>query len=93
MGKFVIEYKDKAIEDLKNHKKSGNKSVMNRISRIIQELEEHPYTGFANPHALKHELSGYWSREINKKDRLVYKVIEERNIVDIYSALGHYSDK
>lgn len=52
-----------------------------------------PFKGIGSPEALKHELSGYWSRQINKKDRLIYRV--DDNIVTVYivSALGHYDDK
>jgi hypothetical protein len=34
-----------------------------------------------------------FSREINKKDRLVYEVYEEAVVVYVISAEGHYSDK
>ncbi|HIX48845.1 MAG TPA: Txe/YoeB family addiction module toxin, partial [Candidatus Mediterraneibacter caccavium] len=37
------------------------------------------------------DLSGYWSRRINDKDRLVYK-IDEYNVY-ILSCRFHYSDK
>ena len=59
----------------------------------MEELEEHPTTGSGNPEQLKHELSGYWSRKINKKDRLIYQIIETDVLVVIVSALGHYEDK
>jgi toxin YoeB len=40
---------------------------------------------------LKYELSGYWSRRINKKDRIIYEIMEEPGkLVVIISALGHY---
>lgn len=88
MGKYKIEITKSANQDLKKHKKSGNKSVLNKIDKIYKELQLHPYTGIGKPEQLKHNLTGYWSRRINKKDRLVYKVEE-----DIVSAMGHYGDK
>ncbi|WP_323670358.1 Txe/YoeB family addiction module toxin [Psychroflexus montanilacus] len=45
------------------------------------------------PEQLKHNLSGYWSRRINKKDRLIYQVVEDIVTVYIISAIGHYDDK
>jgi toxin YoeB len=72
------------------HKRSGNKSAMQKIQTIIQELEDHPYSGTGKPEALKHELSGYWSRRINQKDRIIYSVKEEVVTVYVISALGHY---
>ncbi|WP_089081713.1 Txe/YoeB family addiction module toxin [Flavobacterium branchiophilum] len=57
----------------------------------VKELEIHPTTGIGNPELLKHHLSGYWSRRINKKDRLIYQIIEQpESLVVIIAALGHY---
>ncbi|WP_410503905.1 type II toxin-antitoxin system YoeB family toxin [Flavobacterium sp. XN-5] len=46
-----------------------------------------------NPEPLKHKLSGFWSREINKKDRLIYKVKQDIVTVNVIAAMKHYSDK
>lgn len=71
--------------------KSGNKNDIKRLQQIVLELENHPTIGIGNPEPLKHQLSGYWSRRINKKDRLIYQIIEEPdNLVVVVSALGHY---
>lgn len=73
--------------------KSGNQSSIKKIARILEELAENPFEGVGKPEALKHELSGLWSREINKKDRILYRVKEEIVTVVVISAMGHYSDK
>lgn len=73
--------------------KSGNQSSIKKLSRILEELAENPFEGVGKPEALKHELSGLWSREINRKDRLLYRVKEEIVTVVVISAMGHYSDK
>lgn len=71
--------------------KSGNKNDIKRLQQIVLELENHPTIGIGNPEPLKHQLSGYWSIRINKKDRLIYQIIEEPdNLVVVVSALGHY---
>ncbi|MCX2491986.1 Txe/YoeB family addiction module toxin [Pedobacter sp. PF22-3] len=49
--------------------------------------------GVGNPERLKFELSGLWSRRINQKDRLIYKIEDEVVTVTIISALGHYGDR
>jgi toxin YoeB len=46
--------------------------------------------GTGNPEALKYELIGFWSRRINQKDRLIYKVEHETVTVYVISAMGHY---
>ena len=56
----------------------------------MAELEETPYEGEGQPEALKYELSGFWSRQINLEDRLIYYVEEDIVTVFIVSAIGHY---
>ncbi|MFN7422116.1 MAG: Txe/YoeB family addiction module toxin [Chitinophagales bacterium] len=73
--------KPKAERDLLIIKKSGNKAAINKIQQIFKELSNTPYEGTGNPEALKYELSGYCSRRINKKDRLIYQVNEDEVIV------------
>ncbi|MFD1628617.1 Txe/YoeB family addiction module toxin [Pseudopedobacter beijingensis] len=90
MGKFTIKIEKLAEEQLKKHIKSGNKASLKRIERIFIELSESPYIGIGNPEPLKHELSGFWSRRINQKDRLIYKVEEDIVCVFVISAMGHY---
>lgn len=93
MGKYLIEYTETAIKDLQKHKKSGDKATLNKISKIVLELEQHPYTGIGQPEQLKYQLAGFWSRRINQKDRLIYSVEENTVTVEIISAMGHYNDK
>jgi toxin YoeB len=93
MGKYRLEITENAKKDLQNHRKTGNKAILNKIDRIYNELKEHPFTGTGKPEPLKHELKGLWSRRINQKDRLIYEVHEDVVTVYVLSALGHYDDK
>ena len=93
MGKFRIEIEKAAEIDLEKHFKSGNKAAIIKIETIFLELSEHPFSGTGQPEPLKHELQGYWSRRINKKDRLIYRVDNHLVTVFVISAMGHYSDK
>ena len=73
-------------------KKSGNKAIMSKIAALIEDIQLHPYEGIGKPEPLKYELSGLWSRRINKEHRIIYKVTEENTIeiLDILSLKGHY---
>lgn len=93
MERYSLEITEPAKKQLIQIYKSGDQKSIKRLNRIFEELTEHPYTGFASPEPLKHSLSGYWSREINKKDRLVYRVDEKIVTVYILSVSGHYGDK
>lgn len=90
MGKFTVKVEKLAEEQLKKHLKSGDTASLKKIELIFKELSNSPYTGVGNPEPFKHELSGFWSRRINKKDRLVYKVQEDIVCVFVISAMGHY---
>jgi len=83
-----IIYKLNAVEDLKYWRKSGNISIQKKIEQLIVAITIDPYKGIGKPEALKHELSGYWSRRINSEHRIVYKI--ENNILYILSLKGHY---
>ncbi|MBE7508951.1 MAG: Txe/YoeB family addiction module toxin [Bacteroidia bacterium] len=93
MGKYRVEITKTAKADLEKHFKSGNKTNIARIGKILLELSESPYEGTGNPEQLKYDFKGYWSRRINKKDRLIYRVTEYEVIVYVVSAIGHYNDK
>jgi len=93
MGQFKLKIEELAQLHLKRHFKSGDKASIKKIEKILLELTETPYTGIGNPEALKYELSGFWSRKINQKDRLIYKVEEDIVTVFVISAMGHYNQK
>jgi len=86
-----VVYKEKALSDIKHWKKSGNLTVQQKISNLIDDIQLHPTTGLGKPEALKYELTGLWSREIDKKNRLIYEIADNR--IHIISMLGHYNDK
>jgi toxin YoeB len=89
--KYSIVFEKRALQDIRKIKSSGKKEDLAKLNRMLDELVIHPFFGIGNPEQLKHNLSGFWSRRINKKDRLIYQIIEEpNNLVVIVSALGHY---
>jgi toxin YoeB len=87
-------YKLKLLPEADSHirmyLKAGNKIAYKKIQVFLRELQEHPTTGTGHPEQLKHELSGYWSRSIDKKNRLVYRIEEDIVTVVVVSAAGHY---
>ncbi len=93
MGRYKIEISKEALADLSKIKKSGKKTDLSKIQKIFIELETHPTTGIGKPEKLKYKDINVWSRQINKKDRLIYEIVDHEVIVIIISALGHYNDK
>jgi len=92
MGKYFVAFEDIARKDLQAHFKSGNKSTIKKIEKILLELTENPFSGEGHPEELKYDFKGYWSRRLNKKDRIIYRVEAEIVTVFVVSAMGHYLD-
>jgi toxin YoeB len=78
----------KAQEHIDFYKKSGDKKSLKRFAILVRAIIENPFEGIGKPEALKYQLSGKWSRRIDKENRIVYTIIE--NTLYIYSAKGHY---
>ena len=74
--------------DLEFWKKTNNKSVLLKITKLVDSIVESPYQGIGKPEALKHNLSGKWSRRIDKANRFIYFI--EGNELNVYSLKGHY---
>ena len=87
---YTLSFSEIALDDIKKHKKSGDKVVLKKIEKLLNELMNHPTTGTGQPEQLKHNLSGLYSRRINKKHRLVYSINEEELKVIVLSAFAHY---
>lgn len=93
MGEFRVKVEKQARIDLAQHIKDGNKATINKISKIFEELAIHPEYGTGKPEILKHVLAGLWSRRINQKDRMVYKIDSSVVTLFVLTAKGHYGDK
>ena len=82
----------KAEQDLQFWIKSGNKNILKKITFLIEDIQNHPFTGIGKPERLKHDLSDRWSRRIDREHRLIYRITDENNleILNIMSLKGHY---
>ncbi|MDR2840853.1 MAG: Txe/YoeB family addiction module toxin [Paludibacter sp.] len=79
-------FKDTAENDLIYF--GRNKPILKRIENLLKDIKQHPFTGIGKPEMLKENLSGYWSRRIDKEHRILYTV--ENDSVTFYSFRGHY---
>ena len=52
----------------------NDKAAVRKINALIKECLRHPFDGTGKPEPLKGDLSGYWSRRIDREHRLVYRV-------------------
>ena len=62
--------------------------LVKKINTLIKDIKRNGNEGIGKPEPLQHELSGYWSRRIDDKNRLVYKVSD--NQITIVACANHY---
>jgi len=84
-----VDFLDKALDDIEFWKKTGNKAIQIRITKLLESICKTPYSGIGKPEPLKFQLSGYWSRRITNEHRLIYTVIADR--IKVISLRFHYS--
>ncbi|CCE25490.1 Txe/YoeB family addiction module toxin [Methylotuvimicrobium alcaliphilum] len=68
-----------------------DKKLHKALCKLLKEmLHEDPSKGLGKPEQLRHNLTGFWSKRISQKDRLIYK-FDEKSIY-IFAIGGHYED-
>ena len=65
-----------------------DKATLKRINLLLKDIMRTPYDGIGKPEPLKFDEAGNWSRRINEKDRLVYRIENDRILV--LQCKGHY---
>jgi toxin YoeB len=66
-------FAEEAWEDYLEWQRQDRK-MLERINKLIREIQRHPFEGIGKPEPLKHALAGFWSRRISDEHRIVYKV-------------------
>ena len=84
-----VNFKTEALIDLDYWKNYGTLSEQNKITSLLQSIRETPFQGIGKPEPLKYNLSGKWSRRINRFNRIIYSI--ENDIIIVYSLRGHYN--
>jgi toxin YoeB len=58
-----------------------DRSGLTKLNRLITECQRHPFEGTGKPEPLRGDYSGWWSRRIDRENRLVYRVESESLII------------
>ena len=66
----------------------NDRKILERINKLIKEIQRSPFEGTGKPEPLRHGLSGYWSRRITDEHRIVYKV--DRDFLYLAQFRYHY---
>lgn len=83
-----VEFSQKAWDEYTNWS-SSNKELVAKVNDLIKDITRgNPFKGLGKPEPLKHDFQGCWSRRIDEKHRLVYKI--EGDKVFIVQLAHHY---
>ena len=82
-----LEFEPAAFEDLAWWIQRDQRTTR-RILNLLREIRRDPFRGTGKPEALKGDLSGFWSRRIDKANRIVYRVEADRIVISV--CRGHY---
>ena len=82
-------FTDIGWEDYLYWQTEGRKTLR-KINTLLKDIERNGNEGIGKPEPLTGDLSGFWSRRINQKDRLIYAL--EMNQIIIIACRYHYDD-
>lgn len=83
-------FTDIGWEDYLYWQTEGRKTLR-KINTLLKDIERNGNEGIGKPEPLTGDLSGFWSRRINQKDRLIYALKMDQII--IIACRYHYDDK
>lgn len=77
---MTLSFASEAWEDYVEWQRIDPK-IAKRVNTILSDMMRSPFEGIAKPEPLKHQLSGWWSRRIDQRHRIVYRVTEDTILV------------
>ncbi len=86
---MIITFSKNSWEDYTSWLKE-DKNMLKKINELILDIQRTPFEGKGKPEPLKYDLSGLWSRRLDREHRLVYRVKDEELL--IYSCRYHYDN-
>ncbi|MBO5483532.1 MAG: Txe/YoeB family addiction module toxin [Spirochaetaceae bacterium] len=87
---MIKAFSDAAWEDY-TYWETQDRKTLKRILKLIDDIDRNGYDGIGKPERLSGDLSDYWSRRIDEKNRIVYRIKE--NVIQIIQCGSHYRDK
>ena len=69
---------------------SEDKKIRKRINDLIKDIQRNGHRGIGKPEPLRYMNGGWWSRRIDEKKRLIYRIKEQA--IEIIQCKGHYDD-
>lgn len=87
---MIKAWTDEAWEDF-CHWVDTDKKKVKEVKDLLKDIERNGNTGMGKPEQLTGDLSQYWSRRIDEKNRIVYRIDDQT--IKIVQCGSHYRDK
>ena len=68
-----------------------DKKTLKKINELIKDIDRNGYNCKGKPEPLSGNLAGFWSVHIDKKNRLVFRILEAA--IEIAQCKTHYKEK
>ena len=65
-----------------------DKKTLKKINKLINDTLRNPFEGVGKPEPLKENYTGFWSRRIDEKNRLIYAVSD--TAISVIGCRFHY---
>ncbi|MCL2655348.1 MAG: Txe/YoeB family addiction module toxin [Coriobacteriia bacterium] len=69
-----------------------DRKTIKRINKLFADIDRNGNEGIGSPEQLSEDLAGWWSRRIDDKNRLVYR-LRDNDAIEVVQCRGHYDDK
>ena len=91
---MLVVFTDLGWEDYIFWQKEDRKKLV-KVNALIKDIERNGNGGLGLPEPLVANLSGFWSRRIDAKNRLIYRISEEDGSrrLEIVQCRCHYNNK
>ena len=65
-----------------------DKKTLKRINKLLTDIDRNGYKCIGKPELLSGNLAGFWSVRIDDKNRIVFRIIDEK--IEIIQCGSHY---
>lgn len=87
MTKREAIFEPEFLEDLRYWIETNRRTAL-KVLTLADAVLRDPFEGIGKPEPLRYELTGIWSRRIDREHRLLYTVSDDR--INFFQARYHY---
>ena len=85
-----ITFTDDAWEDY-IYWQAQDRKTLRRINVLINDIKRNGFEGIGKPEPLKDNYSGFWSRRIDGRNRIIYRIVDD--VIELVGLRNHYGEE